>query len=138
MEQKLNLVDSALSELANAFGEEVPTSASKKTRIRRRLVAASFDDSDFLADAAHNHSRHSHDEEGDMSERITNLESQVSQLRVDMAEVKTKVSYIEKTMLTKGRAAVIALGVVVSVFVGGWWIVQQYLSPILTTIGATG
>lgn len=136
MEQKLNLVESALSELADAFGEEIPANASKKSRIRRRLVAASFDDSDFLTDAGHNHSRHSHDREGDMSDRIVNLESQVSQLRVDMAEVKTKVSHIETTMLTKGRAATIALGVVVSVFLGGWWIVQQYLSPILASTGS--
>ncbi|KJZ11112.1 hypothetical protein TW86_13445 [Halomonas sp. S2151] len=72
-----------------------------------------------------------------MSTRIFNLESQVSDLRVDVAQVKEKVANIERSMLTKGRAAVIALGVVVAIFGGGWWVVQQYLAPILTASGAS-
>lgn len=77
-------------------------------------------------------------EDPDMASQLANLETQVGDIRVGMGKVETKLEYIEKNMLTKGRAAIIALGVVLGVFAGGWWVVQQYLSPILAATGANG
>ena len=135
MEHKINIVESALNDLAEAFGDASVVYMSKRSTIKKRLKAAAVDHSDFSLESDHNHRRHSHDKEGDMSDRIINLESQVSQLRVDMAEVKTKVTHIESSMLTKGQAATSALIAVLSILAGGWWVVQQYLAPILQATG---
>jgi len=137
MEHKINIVESALNDLAEALGDTPIIYMRKRATIRKRLKDAAVDASDFSFESDHNDKRWPIDKEGDMSDRIINLESQVSQLRVDMAEVKTKVTHIESNMLTKGQAATSALIAVLSILAGGWWVVQQYLAPILQATGTS-
>ena len=71
---------------------------------------------------------------GDMNTRITNLERDMTEVKVSLGKVETRLGHIDANMLTKGRAAVLALSAGIAVFAGGWWIVQQYLAPILANL----
>lgn len=135
MEHPLNLVDLGLRELNRALGSMPQREHVRSESLRERIEHLDLED-DSPAAGRHNQGQPPI-QEGDMAERLTNLESQVSQLRVDMAEVRTKVAHIEKSMLTKGMAAMCALGVVMTILGGGWWVVQQYLSPLLKAAGSS-
>lgn len=69
-----------------------------------------------------------------MNTRLINLERDMTEVRISLGKVETRLDNIQKTMLTKGRAAVLALGIAATVLGGGWWIVQQYLAPILANL----
>ncbi|GGY87844.1 hypothetical protein [Shewanella fodinae] len=68
---------------------------------------------------------------GNMESRVARLEENVTDIKVSVGKIETRLDYIEKNMFTKGMAAAYALVAVIAVFSAGWWIVQQYLSPIL-------
>lgn len=70
----------------------------------------------------------------DMNTRITNLERDMTEVKVSLGKIETRLGYIETNMLTKGYAAILALVVGLGVFGGGWWIVQQYLAPLVAHI----
>lgn len=70
----------------------------------------------------------------DMQTRITNLERDMTDVKVALGKVETRLETIEKTMLTKGQTAVYALIAGIAVFGAGWWIVQQYLAPLVANI----
>lgn len=67
--------------------------------------------------------------------RIINLERDMTDVKVAIGKVETRLENIQSTMVTKGQLAVYALLGLVAVGGGGWWIVQQYLAPILAAIG---
>lgn len=69
-----------------------------------------------------------------MNTRLINLERDMTEVRISLGKVETRLDNIQKPMLTKGRAAVLALGIAATVLGGGWWIVQQYLAPILANL----
>lgn len=71
---------------------------------------------------------------GDMETRIINLERDMTDVKVALGKVETRLEQIEKTMLTKGQMAIYALTGAMIVLGGGWWIVQQYLAPILARL----
>lgn len=71
----------------------------------------------------------------DMERRVERLESITDDLRMGMVRVESRLDNIEKNMLTRAQAAIAALVAVLAVLGGGWWIVQQYLSPILQGVG---
>lgn len=71
---------------------------------------------------------------GDMNTRITNLERDMTDVKVSLGKVETRLGHIDENMLTKGRAAVLALSAGIAVFAGGWWIVQQYLAPLVANL----
>ena len=71
---------------------------------------------------------------GDMNTRITNLERDMTEVKVSLGKVETRLGHIDENMLTKGRAAVLALSAGIAIFAGGWWIVQQYLAPLVANI----
>ena len=70
-----------------------------------------------------------------MERRVERLESITDDLRMGMVRVESRLDNIEKNMLTRAQAAIAALVAVLAVLGGGWWIVQQYLSPILQGVG---
>ncbi len=76
--------------------------------------------------------------DGDMETRTINLERDMTDVKVAMGKVETRLEQIEKTMLTKGQMAIYALAGAMIVLGGGWWIVQQYLAPILARLPAAG
>lgn len=73
---------------------------------------------------------------------VSTLKSDVKTIAGDIVEMKigavsmdSRLKNIEENMVTKGQLAIWALLMVLTgagtVVGGGWWIVQQYLSPIL-------
>lgn len=75
---------------------------------------------------------------GDMETRIINLERDMTDVKVAMGRVETRLGHIEQMMLTKGQMAIYALAGAMIVLGGGWWIVQQYLAPILARLPSAG
>ncbi|MBO2578161.1 hypothetical protein [Shewanella algae] len=75
---------------------------------------------------------------GGMESRIIRLEDNVTDIKVSAGKIETRLDNIEKNMLTKGMAAIYALTsllAVASALAGStWWIVQQYLGPILKSM----
>jgi len=69
-----------------------------------------------------------------MQTRIINLERDMTDIKVALGKVETRLENIEKTMLTKGQTAVYSLLAGMAVFGAGWWIVQQYLAPLVANI----
>lgn len=70
-----------------------------------------------------------------MDTRIINLERDMTDVKVAIGKVETRLEGIQSTMITKGQLAVYALLGLMAMGGGGWWIVQQYLAPILAAIG---
>jgi hypothetical protein len=73
----------------------------------------------------------------DMERRIERLEGITDDLRMGMVRVDSRLENIEKNMLTRAQAAIAALVAVLAVLGGAWWMVQQYLSPILQGVGSS-
>ena len=90
-----------------------------------------------------------------MEARVAKLESHVEYMRRDISELRSdvksiaadivtlklsssgadaKLDNIDKHMVTKGQLSVYALLTILPVLGGGWWIVQQYLAPILKAL----
>lgn len=73
-----------------------------------------------------------------MDGRIRALESGMTDAKVSLGKIETRLEHIEKNMVTKGQMAIWALlGLIAfggSTAGGVWWIVQQYLSPILKAL----
>ena len=70
----------------------------------------------------------------DVDARIINLERDMTDVKVAMGKLETRLENIEKTMLTKGQTAVYALMAGLAVFAAGWWVVQQYLAPLVAAL----
>ncbi len=70
-----------------------------------------------------------------MDTRIINLERDMTDVKVAIGKVETRLESIQSNMVTKGQLAVYALLGLMAVGGGGWWVVQQYLAPILAAIG---
>jgi hypothetical protein len=71
---------------------------------------------------------------GNMGARLANLERDVTEIKVSMGKIETRIARIESDMLTKGFAAVVAVGVMITIVGGAWWIVQQYLAPLIQNL----
>lgn len=71
---------------------------------------------------------------GEMDGRIRALESGMTDVKVALGKIETRLDFIERNMVTKGQLAIYALLTVLSIAAGGWWIVQQYLAPILRAV----
>lgn len=71
-------------------------------------------------------------------ERIINLERDMTDVKVSLARVETRLGSIEANMVTKGQMAVWALIALLTAggsFVGGVaWVVEHYLAPILSKL----
>ncbi|KRV72654.1 hypothetical protein AO738_03925 [Pseudomonas citronellolis] len=74
-----------------------------------------------------------------MDTRIINLERDMTDVKVALGKVETRLEGIEARMVTKGQMAIWALSSLLvvggSFFAAVWWVVQQYLAPILSAIG---
>lgn len=69
-----------------------------------------------------------------MESRIINLEHAMTDVKVALGKVETRLEHIERTMLTRGQMAVYALLAGIAVFGAGWWVVQQYLAPLVANL----
>lgn len=74
-----------------------------------------------------------------MDGRLRALESGMTDVKVSLGKIETRLDHIEKNMVTKGQLASWALfgllAIVGSTVGGVWWMAQQYLAPILKSIG---
>lgn len=59
----------------------------------------------------------------------------MTDVKVAIGKVETRLENIERNMVTKGQLAVYALLGLMAMVGAGWWVVQQYLAPILSEIG---
>lgn len=77
----------------------------------------------------------------EMTKQLERLESQfdhlsnsVTEIKVTLGKIDTRLEGIEKNVVTKGQAATWALIAGIAIFGAGWWIVQQYLAPIVAKL----
>ncbi|HTN30065.1 MAG TPA: hypothetical protein VL178_04420 [Pseudomonas sp.] len=69
-----------------------------------------------------------------MDGRIRDLERDMTDVKVTLGKVETRLANIEQNMLTKGQMAIYALTGGIAVFGAGWWVVQQYLAPLVASL----
>ncbi len=65
---------------------------------------------------------------------VKTISSDLTQLKLGAVSQDARLAAIEKNMVTKGQLAVYALLTLLAILGGGWWIVQQYLAPILKAL----
>ncbi len=58
-----------------------------------------------------------------------------TKLTASVRKIDASLARIERNMLTKGQAATCLLIAGIVVFGAGWWVVQQYLAPLLQAAG---
>lgn len=63
--------------------------------------------------------------------RIRDLEQSMTDVKVSLARTETKLGNIESNMFTKAQASRYAVVMLLAVLGGGWWLVQQFLAPIV-------
>lgn len=74
----------------------------------------------------------------DMSERISRLETQMDRLQSEVTDLRIGVARIDERLghMPTSAAMLTYFGVaLVAILAGAWWVVQQYLAPILAAAG---
>ena len=75
-----------------------------------------------------------------MENRIANLENGMTDVKVALGKVETRLQSIEQNMVTKGQMAVwamLGMATVGASIIGSLaWLAQQYLAPILAALPA--
>lgn len=81
------------------------------------------------------------EEDPEMTKKLERLEAQfdalnesVTSIRVSIGKIDTRLDGIERNLVSKGQAAVWALLAGMAVFGAGWWVVQQYLTPLIANL----
>jgi len=72
--------------------------------------------------------------DGDPDGRIPALESGMTEVKVSLGKIEVRLDHIEQNMVTRGQLSIYAMVATLAVFGGGWWIIQQYLAPILKAL----
>jgi len=67
----------------------------------------------------------------DISHLIKMIQGDVNVLKTQSAVLVERTEAIKSDMVTKGQLALYAAATLTAILGGVWWIVQQYLSPIL-------
>ncbi len=65
---------------------------------------------------------------------VKDIAGDIVQMKIGMVSQDSRLGNIERHMVTKGQLAIYALGTLLTICAGGWWIVQQYLAPILKAL----
>lgn len=66
-----------------------------------------------------------------MKDRLTNLENGITDIKVSLGRIETKLDNCVSKAQLYAYGFIGALGVIGA----GWWVIQQYLSPILQAAG---
>lgn len=84
------------------------------------------------------HVEHIRSDISDLKSDARAIASDMVALKLASASVESKLRDIDRHMVTKGQLAIWAMLMVIAgaggAFAGGWWIIQQYLAPILKAI----
>ncbi|MDD2113796.1 hypothetical protein NP554_18640 [Pseudomonas asiatica] len=82
------------------------------------------------------------EDDSELTKQLERLETQfdalnqsVTEIRVSIGKIDTRLDGIEKNLVSKGQVAIWALLAGMAVFAAGWWVVQQYLAPLLASLG---
>jgi len=134
MDRHLNLTDLGLDELKrNLEGVAELSVRSRREAISSRVRSLGVGGRrDNAAPDPHNTGHEQPDEEADMQERLAEVERNVSDVKATLARIEVKVD----NCVTKAQLASYAFLGVLGVLGAGWWVVQQYLSPILQSVGS--
>lgn len=62
------------------------------------------------------------------------ISSDLVTMKLSIARIDTQLAHLDKHMVTKAQLASYALLSLIPILGGGWWIVQQYLAPILKAL----
>ncbi|WP_178084350.1 hypothetical protein [Pseudomonas sp. F(2018)] len=68
---------------------------------------------------------------GEIAHSIKVIQGDVGVLKTQSAVLIERTDTIKSDMVTKAQLAMYAAGTLVAIVAGTWWIVQQYLAPIL-------
>lgn len=70
----------------------------------------------------------------DLRDDVKSIATDIVSLKLSSSAADAKLDSIDKHMVTKGQLSLYALLTILPVLGGGWWIVQQYLAPILKAL----
>lgn len=73
---------------------------------------------------------------GELKASVNTLSEGVGTLNTQMATLLERTESIKQSMVTKAQLAIYAVATLITIVGAGWWLVQQYLSPILMRLPA--
>lgn len=73
----------------------------------------------------------------DLRADVKSIAADIVALKLSSSSINAKLDSIDKHMVTKGQLSLYAFLTILPVLGGGWWIVQQYLAPILKALPQT-
>ena len=70
-----------------------------------------------------------------MKTSAPSVQHEVTDIKVSIARIETRIDNITSNMLSKGQAATLMLSAALVILSAGWWVIQHYLAPLLASLG---